>query len=184
MKLCLTFFLCVSLASTSVLAQMGRRGGGGARPAVQNRSVQRPQQNNVNRGNNANVNRNANVNQNVNVNRNINVNNNVNVHNDYHGGGCYNCGGYYNDNSWNWGSFAAGAAAGTVTGAVVASAAHSSSTQTVVVQAPVVGTVVPALPGGCSTVATNGAVFYNCSNVYYRPYYQGTTLVYQVATYP
>lgn len=29
-----------------------------------------------------------------------------------------------------------------------------------------------------------GAVVYNCSHVYYHPYYQGTTLVYQVVTYP
>jgi hypothetical protein len=185
MKTSITMTLCVSLACSSAVAQMGRRGGG--RPvAVQNRSVGASHNfnNNANANVNRNYNNNANVNRNVNVNQNVNVNRNVNVNNNYHGGGCYNCGGYYNDNSWNWGSFAAGAAAGAVTGAVVASAAHSSSTQTVVVQAPEVGTVVPALPGGCSTVATNGAVFYNCSNVYYRPYYQGTTLVYQVATYP
>jgi hypothetical protein len=103
---------------------------------------------------------------------------NVNVH-----GGCYNCG-YYHDNNWNWGSFAAGAAVGAVTTAAVASAAHSSSNTTVVVQAPAVGAVIPALPGGCATIASGGAMIYQCSNVYYRPYYQGTQLVYQVVTYP
>jgi len=55
---------------------------------------------------------------------------------------------------------------------------------TVVVQAPAVGTVIPTLPGGCATVGAGGAVIYQCSNVYYRPYYQGTQLVYQVVTYP
>jgi outer membrane usher protein FimD/PapC len=158
--------LCACLIPSSTLAQVGRRGGG-QRAVVQNRSA------NVNRNYNANVNRNVNVNQNVNVNRNVNVN----VH-----GGCYNCG-YYHDDSWNWGSFAAGAAVGVATTAVVAAATRPAST-TVVVQAPAVGTVIPTLPGGCATVSAGGAMIYNCSNVYYRPYYQGSQLVYQVVTYP
>lgn len=33
-------------------------------------------------------------------------------------------------------------------------------------------------------VSSAGAVIYHCSSVYYRPYCQGTTLVYQVVTYP
>jgi len=161
--------LCTCLIHSSASAQVGRHGGG-QRVNVQNRSA------NVNRNfsNNTNINRNVNVNQNVNVNRNVNV--------DVHGG-CYNCG-YHNDNNWNWGSFAAGAAVGAVTTAAVASAAHSSSNTTVVVQAPAVGAVIPALPGGCTTIASGGAMIYQCSNVYYRPYYQGTQLVYQVVTYP
>jgi hypothetical protein len=168
MKRLIALALCSCLIPSSVLAQVGRHGGG-QRAVVQNRSS------NVNRNynNNANINRNVNVNQNVNVNRNVNVN----VH-----GGCYNCG-YYHDNSWNWGSFAAGAAVGVATTAVVAAATRPPST-TVVVQAPAVGTVIPTLPGGCATVAAGGAVIYQCSNVYYRPYYQGTQLVYQVVTYP
>jgi outer membrane usher protein FimD/PapC len=167
MKVCVALALCACLIPSSTLAQVGRRGGG-QRAVVQNRSA------NVNR----NYNRNTNVNRNVNVNQNINVNRNVNVH-----GGCYNCG-YYHDDSWNWGSFAAGAAVGVATTAVVAAATRPSSTTTVVVQAPAVGTVIPTLPGGCATVSAGGAMIYNCSNVYYRPYYQGTQLVYQVVTYP
>ena len=62
-------------------------------------------------------NRNANVNRNVNVNQNVNVNRNVNVHGGYYGGGC--C--YYHDDP-NWGAFAAGAAVGVATTAVVAAA--------------------------------------------------------------
>ncbi|PYY13366.1 MAG: hypothetical protein DMG61_13555 [Acidobacteria bacterium] len=112
-------------------------------------------------------NRSSNVNRNYNNNTNINRNVNVNQ-----------------DNNWNWGSFAAGAAVGVATTAVVASAAHSSSNTTVVVQAPAVGGVVPTLPGGCATIASGGAMIYQCSNVYYRPYYQGTQVVYQVVTYP
>jgi hypothetical protein len=33
-------------------------------------------------------------------------------------------------------------------------------------------------------VSAGGAVIYSCDNVYYRPFYQGTSLVYQVVTYP
>jgi len=188
MKICLTFTLCASLVSSSAMAQLGRHGGG-ERVNVQNRSTgaNRTYNNNanVNRNvnNNANVNRNynnnTNVNRNVNVNENVNVNRNVNV-----SGGCYNCGGYYHDNDWNWGSFAAGAAVAGVTTAAVASAARSSSSTTVVVQAPAVGTMVTALPGGCATINTPGGMIYNCNSVYYHPYYQGTTLMYQVVTYP
>jgi hypothetical protein len=98
---------------------------------------------------------------------------------NYHGGGCYNC--YYHDNSWNWGSFAAGAAVGVATTAAVAAATRPS---TVVVAAPAVGTVISTLPGGCGTVNTSNGIIYGCNNVYYRPYYQGTSLVYQVVTYP
>lgn len=141
------------------------RDGSAGRVNVQNRS--------------ANVNRNANINQNVNVNRNVNVNNNVNVHGNYYGG--YH-GAVVVDDGWNWGSFAAGAAAGAVTTAAVAAATRPSTTT--VVAAPAVGTVVTTLPGSCSTVSSGGTVIYNCSNVYYHPYYQGTSLVYQVVIHP
>jgi len=138
------------------------------RVAVGNRSA------NVNRNYNNNVNRNVNVNNNVNVNRNVNVN----THGGYYGGGC--C--YYHDDP-NWGAFAAGAAVGVATTAAVAAATRPSTT-TVVVQAPPIGSTVGVLPGGCATVSAPGTVIYNCNNVYYRPFYQGTSLVYQVVTYP
>jgi hypothetical protein len=167
MKSTLTIVLCGALFTSNLQAQLGRHGGG-ERVNVQNRS--------------ANYNRGANVNRNVNVNQNVNVNRNVNVNTNYHGGGCYNCG-YYHDNDWNWGSFAAGAAVGVATTAVVA-AATRPSTQTVVVTAPAVGSMVTTLPGTCSSINTANGVLYNCSSIYYRPYYQGTSLVYQVVTYP
>jgi len=179
-----TACLLISLFTAGTLHARVARAGGSDRVAVQNRSNagnlnQTANRNaNVNRNVNANqnVNRNVNVNQNVNVNRNINVNNNVNVHGGYYGGCCY-----HEDNDWNWGSFAAGAAVGVATTAVVAAATRPSTT---VVAAPAVGSVVTVLPGGCSGVSTGGATIYNCNNIYYRPYYQGTSLVYQIVTYP
>jgi hypothetical protein len=166
---------CLSLLLAG--AAQARVGGYGDRGQVnvQNRTANRSVNQNANV--NRNVNSNTNVNRNVNVNQNVNVNRNVNVSGGYYGGA------YYHDNDWNWGSFAAGAAAGAVTGAVVSAATHPSTTT--VVAAPVaVGTVVTALPGGCATVAGAAGAIYSCGNVYYRPYYQGTALVYQVVTYP
>jgi hypothetical protein len=40
------------------------------------------------------------------------------------------------------------------------------------------------MPGSCASISGGGGVVYNCNSVYYQPYYQGTTLVYQVVTYP
>jgi hypothetical protein len=174
MKLYIGLLLSVLIIPFSSNAQLARRGGG-TRVDVQNRSA------NVNRNTNMNRNVNVNRNANVNVNRNANVNVNRNVNVDVHGGGCWNCG-YYHDNDWNWGSFAAGAAVGAVTTAAVASAHHSSTT--VVVAAPTVGTLVPTLPTGCTTISTAGAQIYQCSSIYYQPFYQGTQLVYQVVTHP
>ena len=157
------------------------RSGNNSQVAVQNRSHNVNQNANVNR--NANLNRNTNVNNNTNINRNVDVNRNVNVnvntHGGYYGGCCY-----YHDNDWNWGSFAAGAAVGVATTAAVAAATRPASTTTVVTTAPAVGSIVNVLPGGCGSVAAGGGVIYNCNNIYYRPYYQGTTLVYQIVTYP
>jgi hypothetical protein len=176
--------LCASLVLPSARAQLGRRGGN-VTTNVGNRSVNTSRNfngNTVNRSASVNgntVNRSASVNgntvnRNTNVNGNVNVNRSVNVNANYHGG-CYNC--YDHDSGWNWGSFAAGAATGAATTAAVGAATRPPATVAV-------GTVVPALPGGCATVQSGGAVIYHCSNVYYRPYYQGTTLVYRVVTYP
>jgi hypothetical protein len=101
----------------------------------------------------------------------------VDVHRGYVGGGAV----VVHDNDWNWGTFAAGAAAGAVTSAAVAAAARPS---TVVVTPPAIGTVVSALPTGCAAVEAQGVAVYNCGNIYYRPVYQGSALVYQVVPYP
>jgi len=173
MKVTLTISLAIWLAFSPVQARVRSYSGGTTANRVQvgNRSANA----NVNR----NLNQNTNVNRNVNVNNNVNVNRNVNVHGGYYGGGC--CA-YHDD--YNWGAFAAGAAVGVATTAVVAAATAPRTTTVVAVPAPAIGTVIGALPGGCSAVSAPGTVIYNCSNVYYRPYYQGTSLVYQVVQYP
>ena len=167
----LSVLQCALLLTAPLNAKV-RGGGDASRANVQNRSANVNRNTNVNRNANANVNRNANVN----VNRNVDVN--------VHGGCCARGVVVVDDNHYNgWGAFAAGAAVGAVTTAAVASAARPSTT-TVVVQAPALGSVYATLPAGCGVVSAGEATLYNCNNVYYRPYYQGTSLVYQVTTYP
>ena len=69
-------------------------------------------------------------------------------------------------------------------------AAAAATPQTVVVQtapAPAtsgalpIGTVVAALPAGCSTMTMSGVEYYKCGPDYYRTAYQGTELVYVTA---
>ena len=164
LRICLSWLVVLSLASLSARAGVGAYGNTNQRVNVQNRTT------------NHTINQNTNVNRNVNVNQNVNVNRNVNVHGGYYGGVVVQ------DNSWNWGSFAAGAAAGAVTTAAVSAATRPATTT--VVATPGVGTVVTTLPAQCAVVAGAAGTIYNCANVYYRPYYQGTSLVYQVVTYP
>lgn len=47
-----------------------------------------------------------------------------------------------------------------------------------------IGTRVARLPSGCTTVLTYGVTYHHCGGVYYRPYYQGTTVVYVVTDTP
>jgi len=46
------------------------------------------------------------------------------------------------------------------------------------------GTRVNALPTGCSKMVVGGAEYHNCAGVYYRPYYQGNQVVYEVVEKP
>ena len=151
-------WLCVAQASIA-------RGGGGARPAVGNRSAAAGHANinrgNVNRGNvnRGDVNR-GNVNRqfnNANINRNVNANGwgNHFVADDPH---------------WGWGSFAGGAAAA-ATGAAVGSAIANRNEA---VAAPEAGTVVSSLPAGCPDAGGN------CGGVNYQPSFDGSNVVYQV----
>jgi hypothetical protein len=39
--------------------------------------------------------------------------------------------------------------------------------------------VITTLPSGCVTTAVNGVTVQQCQGAYYRPYYQGTSVVYQ-----
>jgi hypothetical protein len=76
--------------------------------------------------------------------------------------------------------------------AVEATAASSAAASTAAQQqavaqqqaAPAVGTVVPALPAGCTPVAKGGIEYQQCGNVWYRAAFQGNNLVYAVVPQP
>jgi hypothetical protein len=75
-----------------------------------------------------------------------------------------------------WGGVVAGGLIGAAAGLALGSA---------VAGAPAPYTVVPALPGACVPVPNyNGGVAYNCGGVYYAPYYEGYSLMYQVVPAP
>jgi len=44
-----------------------------------------------------------------------------------------------------------------------------------------VGTIVPNLPSGCSSIAIGGVNYFNCAGVYYRAGFQGNNIVYIVS---
>lgn len=100
----------------------------------------------------------------------------------YHPPCCYH-GGYS-------GAAVAGAAiGGAMIGAAVASSAKPATVYVApapvyyaapVAYAPAVGTVVAALPPGCSSMSINGISYMNCAGVFYMPFYSGGALMYQV----
>jgi hypothetical protein len=47
-----------------------------------------------------------------------------------------------------------------------------------------IGTVVPAIPAGCTTVVANNANYFNCAGVFYKAAFQGNNLVYAVVPKP
>jgi hypothetical protein len=116
---------------------------------------------NVNRGNvnTGNVNR-GNINTgnintgDVNINRDVHVD----VDNDWNGWG-----GYYDHPR---GAYAAGVVVGAATTAAVMGARYY------------------ALPTGCAPYPYSGFTYYSCSNVWYKPTYQGSTVVYVVVAKP
>ena len=86
-------------------------------------------------------------------------------------------------------------AVGTAAVVTPEAAAATQPTTVIVEQAPAqpsaqattavpIGTVVPALPSGCSSVAVQGVNYFNCAGVYYMPSFQGTNLVYVVVEKP
>lgn len=74
-------------------------------------------------------------------------------------------------------------AAVVTTAAVATTAVVASSEEMAAASQPVleVGTTVAALPGGCESAVVNGVSYQKCGGVYYRPAYQGNTLVYVVS---
>ena len=84
---------------------------------------------------------------------------------------------------------------GTTAVVATSTAAATQPTTVIVEQAPAqpsaqattavpIGTVVPALPAGCSSVAVQGANYFNCAGVYYKPSFQGNNLIYVVVEKP
>lgn len=47
-----------------------------------------------------------------------------------------------------------------------------------------IGTVVPALPGGCTSIVVSNTNYFNCAGVYYKAAFQGNNLVYAVVPKP
>jgi hypothetical protein len=47
-----------------------------------------------------------------------------------------------------------------------------------------IGTVVSALPGGCTSVVVNNTNYFNCAGTYYKAAFQGNKLVYAVVQKP
>jgi hypothetical protein len=64
--------------------------------------------------------------------------------------------------------------------AAAASAAQASAAAAGTSGAPPVGTVVTALPAGCTQVQKNGVAYSNCGGVYYRAAFQRENMVYAV----
>jgi hypothetical protein len=96
-------------------------------------------------------------------NGNINVGNTVNVGNGGYYGGC--CGG------WNgWGDYPLGA--GLAIGAMAGFTAAA------------IGSAYYALPAGCAPYPYGGYSYYSCGGAYYRPQYEGDTVVYVTVPEP
>lgn len=157
----LTLLMLTLTAPLEAQRRGGRGGGGGRNMARSSVHGSQPRANNTRgRNMNSNRNRNMNSNRNVNVNRNanVNVNRNVNVnHNVY-----VNNRGYGYD---RWGHPVA-AAVGVAAAAVA------------------VGTMVAALPKGCTTTRVGNVTYQQCGSTYYQPVYQGSTVQYVVVQAP
>ena len=95
----------------------------------------------------------------------------------YHPPCCYHAG-------YAGAAVAGAAVGGAMVGAAVASAAQPAPVyySAPVTYAPAVGTVVATLPPGCSSLSVNGISYMNCAGVFYRPFYSGGALMYQVST--
>ncbi|HEX5640294.1 MAG TPA: hypothetical protein VFX81_10900 [Burkholderiaceae bacterium] len=65
-----------------------------------------------------------------------------------------------------------------------ATAQQQAAAQQAAGGAPAIGTVVPALPSGCTTEPHGEVQYYRCGNVYYRAAFQSNNLVYVVQPKP
>jgi hypothetical protein len=80
-------------------------------------------------------------------------------------------------------SAAAASAAAATSAAAANAAAASAAAQPLPApgSAVPVGTIVPNLPSGCSSVVIGGVNYFNCAGVYYRAGFQGNNIVYIVS---
>ncbi len=121
------------------------------------------------------------------------------IDNNYYGRGWYG-GGYYVPPGWGAWAATAGFVTGVVVGATVSSPPPYYSTVYVgsttyiysdgvylqqsgssyVVVEPPTGAVVTYLPEGCTQVQINNISMFNCSGIYYQPFYQSGATVYKV----
>ena len=83
---------------------------------------------------------------------------------------------------------AAASAAAANTAAANAAAANAAAANAAAAQrsadpgsAVPLGTIVPSLPSGCSSVVIGGVNYFNCAGVYYRAGFQGNKIVYIVS---
>ena len=76
---------------------------------------------------------------------------------------------------------AAAQAAAANAAAAQAAAANAAAAQRAPGAAVPIGTVVPNLPSGCSSIVISGVNYFNCAGVYYRAGFQGNNIVYIVS---
>jgi hypothetical protein len=77
-----------------------------------------------------------------------------------------------------------GAEAAAASSAAAATAQQQAAAQQSAAAAPAVGSVVTALPAGCTPLAKGGVEYHQCGNVFYRAAFQGNNLVYAVVPQP
>lgn len=116
----------------------------------------------------------------------------------WYGGGWYG-GGYYVPPGWGWVGFTTGLIIGSAVSqpppyydtVYVGSTSYiysdgiymQPSGSEYVVVAPPTGAIVTYLPDGCTQTQTAGGSYYNCSGVYYQPFYQNGSTVYKVVQF-
>jgi hypothetical protein len=78
-------------------------------------------------------------------------------------------------------SQAAAANAAAAQAAAANAAASAAAAQRAPGAAVPIGTIVPNLPSGCSSIVISGVNYFNCAGVYYRAGFQGNNIVYIVS---
>lgn len=79
-----------------------------------------------------------------------------------------------------------GTAAVVTTPYVVPATTYVVPTTTYVAPAPMlaVGTIISALPAGCTSITAADASYFNCNDIYLKPAFQGGSIVYMVVDNP